>query len=61
MKLISDSDFSLLALKLPIVLIYARRHIPASDVRATNAARRLTALCRKLSKQSNPKQTNKPV
>lgn len=51
MKSISNSDFSLLVEKLPIVLGYAKTAISASDLKAVNALRVLGILQKKLEKQ----------
>lgn len=53
MKSISNSDFSLLMDKLPIVIEYAKRTVPDSDIKACNALRVLGLLHRKLLK-NNP-------
>lgn len=47
MKSISNSDFSLLVEKLPIVMQYAKGNIPHSDIKAINALRVLTILQKK--------------
>lgn len=56
MKSIADSDYSLLTDKLPLVMQYAGRSIPATDTRARNALRMLAILQRKLERQrpTNP-------
>jgi hypothetical protein len=61
MKSISNSDFSLLIEKLPILLQCARDNIGTDDLKAINAHRLLTLLLRKLSKQQplNKKQNDK--
>ncbi len=51
MKPISNSDFSLLMEKLPVVLQYARVAIPASDLKAVNAARMLAVFVSKHKKK----------
>ncbi len=51
MKSISNSDFSLLVEKLPIVLALARKAVPTDDTRAYNAIRRLTITTAKWRKQ----------
>lgn len=56
MKSISDSDFSILAQKLPIVLQYAKESIPATDIKALNALRVLAVLQKKLIR-TNPVKT----
>lgn len=60
MKSISNSDFSLLVEKLPIVQRYARGAIPAADLKAFNAARMLGQLHNKLLRQETKTKTNKP-
>jgi len=51
MKSISNSDFSLLLEKLPVVLQYARAAIPASDLKAVNDARMLAVFVSKHKKK----------
>ena len=58
MKSISNLDFSLLTEKLPLLLQYARKSVPASDTKAANAIRILSALHRKLTRQNNLKPTH---
>lgn len=53
MKSISNSDFSLLVEKLPILLGYAKTAISASDLKAVNALRVLGILQKKLEKQNH--------
>lgn len=58
MKSISNSDFSLLMDKLPIVIEYAKRTVPNSDIKACNALRMLSMLHTKLVNQ-NPIKSNR--
>ena len=58
MKSISNSDFSLLMDKLPIVMQYAKENITTSDLKAHNALRMLSILHKKLVKQ-NPIKSSK--
>jgi hypothetical protein len=58
MKSISNSDFSLLMEKLPIVLHYTKANLRAADTKTANALRMLLLLQRKLIKQ-NPKHQQK--
>lgn len=48
MKLIANSDFSLIVEKLPEVLDYARQALPKTDMNAINTVRRLSVLAKKL-------------
>ncbi len=59
MKSISNSDFSLLVEKLPLVLGYAKGNIPAADLQAVNALRKVSLLLKKLTKPKKNK-TLKP-
>lgn len=52
MKSISNSDFSLLMHKLPLILDFAKKSIPVSDLKACNALRMLGMLHKKLAKQN---------
>lgn len=55
MKSISNSNLSLLTDKLPIIMEYARKAIPASDLKAYNALRMLLMFHKKLVKQKTCK------
>lgn len=59
MKSISNSDFSLLLDKLPIVLQYARKSIHTSDLKAVNAHRMLWNFLKKIEKQNTKKNKEK--
>ena len=52
MKQISDSDFSLLVEKLPLLLHIAKHAVAPSDTPAANALRRLSLLQIKLKRQT---------
>lgn len=58
MKSISNSDFSLLMDKLPIVIEYAKENISPYDLKAYNALRMLSMLHTKLVNQ-NPIKSNR--
>ncbi len=52
MKSISNSDFSLIVAKLPILLSYAKGNIPSADLKGVNALRLLSLLLKKFEKQT---------
>lgn len=56
---ISNSDFSLIIGKLPIVIRYAKANIPADDTKAINAIRLLTIMQKKLKNKTNNYQNDK--